>query len=174
MIFDMEDVIINKIAASGIITIDLEEYYPKEEIVSFDLKPFLFMEMILKEKDFRQQLKEVNWEQYRDKYVAVFCSSDAIIPRWAFMLIASYLQPIAKDLIAGSKDELINRLMIKNLETIDFAAFQGKRVVIKGCGDIDISASAYLEITKRLLPYAQSIMYGEPCSTVPVFKKKNM
>ncbi|ANI89559.1 hypothetical protein A9P82_09805 [Arachidicoccus ginsenosidimutans] len=168
----MEDVIVNKVAASGIVTIDLEEYYPKEEIVAFDLKPLLFMEMLLKEKDFRQKLKEINWQEYQDKYVAVFCSSDVIIPRWAFMLVATYLQPFAKDFIAGAKDELLNSLFIKNLESIDFATFQGKRVVIKGCGDLDVSASAYLEITKQLLPYAQSIMYGEPCSTVPVFKRK--
>lgn len=169
----MEAEIINKVAASGIVTIDLEEYYPKENIVELDINPFLFMEMILKERDFRQQLKDTDWTQYKDKYVAVFCSSDAIIPRWAFMLMATYLQPYAKDFIAGTKEDLINRLMVKNLETIDFAAFQDKRVVIKGCGDIDISAVAYLEITKRLLPYVQSIMYGEPCSTVPVFKRKN-
>jgi len=169
----METEIINKVAASGIITIDLEAYYPKDNIASLDIKPLLFMEMILKEKDFRQQLKEISWEQYKDKYVAVFCSSDAIIPRWAFMLIATYLQPYAKDFVAGTKEDLINQLMRKNLETIDPTDFQDKRVVIKGCGDIDISAVAYLETTKRLLPYAQSIMYGEPCSTVPVFKRKN-
>ncbi|MGF7229991.1 DUF2480 family protein [Arachidicoccus sp.] len=169
----MAEEIINKIAASGIITVDLEAYYPKEGLMEFDLKPFLFMEMVLKEKDFRQQLKEHNWQQYAQKEVAIFCSSDAIIPRWAFMLIATYLQPIANEIIVGTKQDLINRLFIKNIDAIDFSALQDKRVVIKGCGDLEISAFAYLEITKKLLPYAQSIMYGEPCSTVPVFKRKN-
>ncbi|HEY0299480.1 MAG TPA: DUF2480 family protein [Arachidicoccus sp.] len=169
----METEIINKIAASGIVTIDLEKYYPNQPIVGFDLKPLLFMEMILKEKDFRQQLKETDWTQYQHRYVAVYCSCDAIIPRWAFMLVATYLQPFAKDFIAGTENDLINKLMTQNIGTIDFIDFQDRRVVIKGCGDLDVSALAYLEITKRLLPYAQSIMYGEPCSTVPVFKRKN-
>lgn len=170
----MEAEIINKVAASGIVTIDLEDYYPKDAIIAaFDLKPFLFMEMVLKEKDFRQQLRDTDWAQYKDKYVAVYCSSDAIIPRWAYMLVMTYLQPLAKDVVAGTKNDILNALMIRNLETIDYTAFTFGRVVIKGCGDIDISATAYLEITKRLLPYAQSIMYGEPCSTVPVFKRKN-
>ena len=171
----MEDQIINKVAASGIVTIDLGDYHPKDSaIAEFDLKPFLFMEMILKEKDFRRQLKDTDWTQYKDKHVAVFCSSDAIIPRWAYMLVTTYLQPQAKDIVAGTKNDIINALMIRNLETIDYTAFTSARVVIKGCGDTDISAAAYLEITKRLLPYAQSIMYGEPCSTVPVFKRKNV
>ncbi|AYD49484.1 DUF2480 family protein [Arachidicoccus soli] len=168
----MAEEIINKIATSGIVSIDLEDYYPKETLVEFDLKPFLFMEMILKEKDFRQQLKEQDWQQYTGKAVAVYCSTDAIIPRWAYMLVVTYLQPIALEIIAGTKDDLLNNLFLKNIETIDFAVFREKRIVIKGCGDLEVSAFAYLEITKRLLPYAQSIMYGEPCSTVPVFKRR--
>ena len=170
----METEIINKVAASGIVTIDLEDYYPKDAAVEeLDLKPFLFMEMILKEKDFRQQLKETDWTQYKDKYVAVYCSTDAIIPRWAYMLATAYLQPFAKDVAAGTKNDIIHSLMVQNLDAVDFSEFTSKRVVIKGCGDTDISAAAYLEITKRLLPYAQSIMYGEPCSTVPIFKRRN-
>lgn len=168
----MAEEIINKIAESGIVSIDLEDYFPKEDIVEFDLKPFLFMEMILKEKEFRQQLKEQDWSQYTGKAVAVFCSSDAIIPRWAYMLVVTYLQPIAQEIIAGTKEDLLNNLFRKNIETIDFTTFKDKRIVIKGCGDLEVSASAYLEITKRLLPYTQSIMYGEPCSTVPVFKRR--
>lgn len=168
----MEEEIINKVAQSGIITIDLEDYYPKTPIVSFDIKPLLFMEMLLKEKDFRQQLKEMDWAPYADKIVAIHCSSDAIIPRWAYMLLAIYLEPIAGAVYVGAPDEIAARLLLEEIQKIEVADFEGKRMVIKGCGDLSIGAEAYLLITQKLLPVAQSIMYGEPCSTVPVYKKK--
>jgi hypothetical protein len=168
----MADQIVNKVAESGLITLDPATYYPRGETAIFDLKEFLFMEMILKEKDFREKLKDHNWQQYKDKYVGVYCSADAIIPVWAYMLVASYLEPLAKDLIMGDEKELHRRLFLKNISAIDVKEFTDKKVVIKGCGETPIGDFVYMEITKLLRPVAKSIMYGEPCSTVPVYKKK--
>ncbi|MEO5562982.1 MAG: DUF2480 family protein [Chitinophagaceae bacterium] len=169
---DMTDPIINKVAESGLITLDLETYYPRQDVALFDLKGFLFMELILKEKDFREKLKDFNWEIYKDKYVGVYCSADAIIPVWAYMLVASYVEPLAKDVIMGDEKEVHRNLFIKNLSAINIEEFSDKRVVIKGCGETPIGDFAYMEITKLLRPVVKSIMYGEPCSTVPVYKKK--
>lgn len=168
----MSEPIINKVADSGIITLDLEKYYPKGENVVFDLKGFLFMEMILKEKDFREALKKTDWSIYKDKNVAITCTADAIIPVWAWMLVVSYLQPEAREIVMGDEKELHKNIFLKNISAIDVNEFEGKKVVIKGCGEIPIADYVYMEITKRLRPVAQSIMYGEPCSTVPVFKKR--
>ena len=168
----MSDVFVNKVAESGLITLDLEKYVPKESAAVFDLKDFLFMGMILKEKDFREALKKEDWEKYRNKNVAVTCSADAIIPVWAYMLVTTQLQPVAKEIVIGNEKELYKSLFIKNLSTISPTEFTDKRVVIKGCGDTPIDDFAYAEATKILLPVAKSIMYGEPCSTVPVYKKK--
>ena len=167
----MEDVIVNKVAESGLITLDLEEYYPKEETAVFDLKDHLFMELILKEKDYREALKNLDFSIYQNKNVAITCSADAVIPMWAYMLAATYLQPVAKEVIFGNEDFLHRTLFLKNLSQINPADFVDKRVVIKGCGDKNISETAYVEITKLLTPVAKSIMYGEPCSTVPIYKK---
>ena len=167
----MEDVIVNKVAESGLITLDLEEYYPKEETAIFDLKNYLFMELILKEKDYREALKNLDWNIYQNKNVAITCSADAVIPMWAYMLAATYLQPVAKEVIFGDEDFLHRTLFLKNLSTINTTEFADKRVVIKGCGDKSISETAYVEITKLLTPVVKSIMYGEPCSTVPIYKK---
>jgi len=167
----MEDVIVNKVAESGLITIDLEEYYPKEEPAVFDLKEHLFMGMILKEKDYREALKNLDWSFYQNKNVCITCTADAVIPVWAYMLTATYLEPVAKDVIFGSEDFLHRALFLKNLSKIDTTEFADKRVVIKGCGDKNITETAYVEITKLLRPVAKSIMYGEPCSTVPIYKK---
>ena len=168
----METIIQNKVAQSGILTIDLEEFYPKEKIKVFDIKDYLFMGLILKEKDFRLALQNLEIESYRDTYVAVTCSADAIIPMWAYMLIASALQPVAKDIIFGTEQTTINTLIIKNLSHLAAEEYTDKRVVVKGCGDIQIPETAYLEITNLLRPFAKSIMYGEPCSTVPIYKKR--
>ncbi len=169
----MSDEIINKVAESGLITIDLEKYLPaKEGITVFDLKDFLFMGMILKEKDFREALKQHDWEQYTDKNVAITCSADAIIPVWAYMLVTSYLQPIAREIIVGTEKEIYKTLFLKNISAIDTSEFAGKRIVLKGCGETPIDDFAYAEATKILVPVSKSIMYGEPCSTVPVYKKK--
>lgn len=164
--------IVNKVAESGIITLDLEQFYPKGEIAVFDMKDHLFMGLILKEKDFRAALQNLDWEQYNNKNVAVTCSVDAIIPVWAYMLVASYLQPVAKEIIFGDEQTLIKEIITKNLSTIDLSEYTDKRVVVKGCGEIKIPDAIYMEVTAKLRPFAKSIMYGEPCSTVPIYKKK--
>jgi hypothetical protein len=167
----MSDAIVNKVSESGLITLDLEQYYPREEVVLFDLKDYLFMGLILKEKDFREALKNRDWEVYRKKYVGVTCSADAIIPPWAYMLAASYLQPVAKDVTMGDEKEVHKTIFLQNIQGIDINEFTGQRVVVKGCGETPIGEFAYMEITKRLRPVAKTIMYGEPCSTVPIYKK---
>jgi hypothetical protein len=164
--------IVNRVAESSIITLDLEQFYPKEPVAVFDMKDHLFMGLILKEKDFRTDLQNLDWEQYRDKNVAVTCSADAIIPVWAYMLVATYLQPLAKEIVFGDEQALVQTIISKNLSKIDAAEYIDKRVVIKGCGEIKIPDAAYMEVTARLRPFAKSIMYGEPCSTVPIYKKK--
>lgn len=131
------------------------------------------MEQILKEKDFRAHLQQLDWSVYQDKVVAVTCSVDAVIPVWAYMLLVTYLQPIAKDIILGSEEEARKQLFLRNIRSFDVNSLADQRVVIKGCGDHPIGEFAYMEITKLLRPIAKSIMYGEPCSTVPVYKKKN-
>ena len=168
----MAEPIINKVAESGLITLDLSEFLPRGEPAVFDLKDHLFMGMILKEKEFREALKNLDWEPYRDRNVALTCSVDAIIPVWAWMLAVSYLQPVAREVVMGNTDEMYHRLFLKNIDALNMEAFAGQRVVVKGCGDTPIPDFIYMEITKRLRPVAKSIMYGEPCSTVPVFKKK--
>jgi hypothetical protein len=162
--------IVNKVAESGLITLDLETFYPQEEILSFDLKDHLFMGLILKEKDFRASLQSFDWSVYQGKAVALFCSADAIIPLWAYMLVTSYLNPIAKRVLSGTQEEARKQLFIENIRALDPAQFSGSRVVVKGCGDIEISEYAFIEITSILQPVVKSLMYGEPCSTVPVYK----
>jgi hypothetical protein len=166
----MEEAMINKVAESGIITLNLEDYYPVNEVAVFDLKQFLFMELILKEKDFREALKNFDVSPYENKTVALTCSADAVIPMWAYMLVASLLQPVAKDIIFGSEEKVINDLLSRNIASIDTESYKGKRVVVKGCRELPVSESAYISITKLLRPFVKSIMYGEPCSTVPVYK----
>jgi hypothetical protein len=168
----MEEIMTNKVAESGIITINLEDYYPKEETMVFDLKEYLFMGLILKEKDFREALKNLDLTPYTDKNIALTCTADAIIPMWAYMLVASYLQPVAKAIVFGNEEFLKQTLFIKNLNQVNAADYADKRVVIKGCGELPVSESAYVEITNLLRPVVKSIMYGEPCSTVPIYKKK--
>ena len=168
----MSEPIINKVAESGLVSIELDHFLPAEEIVSFDLKPFLFMGLILKEKDFRAALLQHDWSAYGGKIAAIHCSADAIIPVWAYMLSASYLQPVAADLYFGTPEEALKESLIKKMSAFDVTEYRDKRVVVKGCGEKKIEAYAYLEITKRLLPVVKSIMYGEPCSTVPIFKRK--
>lgn len=167
----MSEAITNKVSESGLITLDLEQYYPRDSVVLFDLKDYLFMGLILKEKDFREALKNLDWEVYRNKYVGITCSADAIIPPWAYMLAASYLQPVAKDVMMGDEKEVHKTIFTKNIQSINVDEFAGQRVVVKGCGETPIGEFAYMEITKRLRPVVKTIMYGEPCSTVPIFKK---
>ena len=168
----MSDMIVNKVANSGLITLDLQDYLPGE-ISTFDLKDFLFMGMILKEKDYREALKNFDWNIYAQKNVAIVCSADAVIPLWAYMLLVTYLQPVAKEVFVGHEDEMKKHLFLKKIATIDASVYNDQRIVVKGCGDAEIESYAYAEITKMLLPVAKTIMYGEPCSTVPVYKKKS-
>lgn len=170
----MSEPFVNKVAESGLITLDLEKYYPKGETAVFDLKDHLFMGLILKEKDFREALKKLDWSVYQDKNVALTCSADAIIPVWAWMLVVSYLQPVAKEIVMGDEKELHRSLYLKNIDAIDVNEFAGQRVVIKGCGETPIADYVYMEITKKLRPVVKSIMYGEPCSTVPVYKRSTV
>ncbi|GAB3007970.1 DUF2480 family protein [Niabella terrae] len=162
----------NKVAESGIITLDLEKFYPAEAPVVFDIKDYLFMGMILKEKEFRQALKELDWQPYSGKTVIITCGADAIIPLWAYMLITSYLQPLAASVSAGNPEELRRQAVLEAIYAIDPATYSDKRVVIKGCGDIGIGPEAYTAITTVLLPVVRTLMYGEPCSTVPIYKKR--
>jgi hypothetical protein len=168
----MTEGFINKVEESGLITINLEDYYPSEEIVLFDLKDYLFMGLILKEKEFREALKQIDLSVYKDKLVAVTCSADAIIPIWAYMLIGSLLQPVVKELYYGTTTQFQQQILLNNIASINAADYFEKRVVIKGCGDLPIGEAAYLQVTQKLRPVVKSIMYGEPCSTVPIYKKK--
>ncbi|HEY8658860.1 MAG TPA: DUF2480 family protein [Hanamia sp.] len=168
----MENSIINKVAQSALLTLDLAKFYPEGETVVFDLKHYLFMELILKEKDYREALKNIDWNIYQDKNVAITCSTDAIIPLWAYMLATTYVEPFAKEIVFGNEEQLFNILFLKNLWKLDPKEFEGKRVVVKGCGDKKIPEIAFVEVTKILRPVAKSIMYGEPCSTVPIYKQK--
>ncbi len=165
--------LVNRVAQSRLVTIDLEAYYPKGEILPFDLKSYLFMELILKEKDFREALKAHDWAQYSGKNLAVFCSADAVIPMWAYMLVATYAAPYVNDLALCTPENFVEIAFQKKINALDINEFDGGRIVVKGCSDKPVPASAYLEITRRLQPLAQSIMFGEPCSTVPVFKKRS-
>ncbi len=162
----------NKVAESGLITIDLEKYYPDQQTLSFDLKNFLFMEMLLKEKDFREALDQHDWTQYENRDVAVYCSTDAIVPMWAYMLVASKLSGIARSIVSGTPEEAFKQVFLQNIRQVDAEAYEGKRVVVKGCGDKPIPEYAYVGISIKLLPVVKSLMYGEPCSTVPVYKRK--
>lgn len=165
------ETILNKVAESGIITLDLAPYIPGGEVAVFDLKPFLFREMILKEKDYRAALQVHDWKQYEGKHVAITCSADAIVPVWAYMLAATYLEPVAASVYYGSKEELVKVLISSRINAIDTNEYIDKRVVIKGCGDTPIPDAAYVAVTQRLRPVVRSLMYGEPCSTVPIYKK---
>jgi hypothetical protein len=168
----MDDIIINKVAQSVLETLDLENFYPSADLVTFDLKDYLFMELILKEKDYRDTLKNLDWTQYENKIAVITCSADAIIPLWAYMLAVSYLQPFAQDVFFGKKEQVLEDLLLKNISQINPEDFRDKRVVVKGCGDKQIPESAFVEITKKLRLVVKSIMYGEPCSTVPIYKRK--
>jgi len=168
----MAELFNNKVAESGIVTIDLASLLPSNEIIVFDIKPFLFMELILKEKEFRAALLTTDWTIYQDKVVGIVCSADAIIPMWANMLIVSALNPFAKAVYFGNENKVREQQLLENINTLNINEYNEQRVVIKGCGDTPIGESAYIAITQKLRPVVKSIMYGEPCSTVPVYKKK--
>ncbi|CAN5569438.1 DUF2480 family protein [soil metagenome] len=167
------DEIINKVALSPLITIDLEEYYPEGERVSIDIKEQLLEGFLLRERDFRTFIEEHKWSQYEAKYVAVFCSHDAIIPRWAWMLMAVALEPYAKKIVFGNLEALESALYSEILGKFNPEDFRDQKVVVKGCSKKPVPVSAYVELSALLRPVVKSIMYGEPCSTVPVYKNKN-
>ena len=167
----MENEIINKVSQSGLITIDLEEFYPAGERVLFDIKDHLFQGLILREKDFREFIKNEDWNKYKDKYVALVCSADAIVPTWAYMLLATQLEPVAKKVVFGNLETLETILYNDVLSKIKPEEYKDARIVIKGCGNLPVPKAAYVQLTSILLPFAKSIMYGEPCSTVPLYKK---
>ena len=167
----MPEEIINRVAQSGLVDLDPADFYPKFEIVELDIKPWLFQGLILKERDFRAALKEHEWGQYKGQHLIVFCSADVIIPQWAYMLIAIYLEPMECEFHLGTKQEFVKEWMHKAIESYDFAQYAGARVVVKGCGDYQIPDLAYLRIAQRLMPVAKSIMFGEACSTVPIYKR---
>ena len=163
----------NKVADSGIISLDLEDMLPMGDRVLFDIKPHLFQELILREKDFREFVKSHDWSHYEGKYVAIVCSADAIVPTWAYMLISLALEPFAKKVVFGDLEELENTLMSEKIGSLDLSTFKGARVVIKGCGEKKIPINAYVQLAQILKPHVRSIMYGEPCSTVPLYKSKS-
>ena len=167
----MEKTLVNRVAQSGIITINLENYFPREPIAEFDLKEYLFKGLILKEKDFRTSLKEHDWEQYQGQHLLLFCSTDSIIPTWAYMLVANYAQEYAASIYQGEKDQFLNTYYHNLLHEMDMGQYEDKRVVIKGCSEKPVPPGAYMTLTHLLKPHALSIMYGEPCSTVPIYKK---
>lgn len=166
------DLLINKVAESGLITLKMEDWLNKSEIVEIDLKDFLFRGLILKEKEFRQMLKEFNFSICNNKIVAVYCSTDAIVPKWSFMLISSYVLPFTAQVFFGNKAEVEQILLLDCIKNMDISHYENQRVVIKGCGEQEIPDFAYLEITKKLQPIVKSLMFGEACSTVPIYKKK--
>jgi hypothetical protein len=167
----MAEEIRNKIAESGLITLSLEDYYPKGKRMALDISPWLYEGLILREKDFRAYLKDHDWAQYQGAYVALFCSADAIIPQWSYMLLASHLKAFAKKVIYGSPEQLEAMVMEESLAKVDLDEYQDKRIILKGCGDLPIPPHAYLYFTTRLQEVATSIMFGEACSTVPIYKK---
>lgn len=165
------DEITNRVASSGLITLDLEEYYDHAPSLGFDMAPALFEGLLLREKDYRAYLKAVDLTPYQGANVAVYCSTDAIIPTWAFMLAVLALQPIAKFVVAGTVADLDNALFQNALAKIDFSQYQDAKVVVKGCSKHPVPTYAYGEVTRQLAPVAASIMFGEPCSTVPLYKR---
>ncbi len=167
---EQQPIIDNKVARSGMITLDLQDWYSPEEIVAFDLKNYLHMELILREKEFRQALEQHDWSQYAGKVLAVYCSADAIIASWAFMLVAAHARGHASDLIYGNPEDAAIERFRQNLNAEDWSKYAGKRVLLRGCADIEVPPSAYLYATQKLLPYTERLMYGEACSFVPVWR----
>ncbi|MBX2960859.1 MAG: DUF2480 family protein [Cyclobacteriaceae bacterium] len=162
--------IINRVASSPLVTFDLEDFYQPGERVTLDIKDQLYQGLVLKERDFRDFVKSHDWRQYKDKFVAIMCSTDAIIPTWAYMLVATALFPHAKFFFFGSPEQLEGKIFDEVLSKIDWTTFSGKKVVVKGCSKVDVPVYTYVELTRRLSPYVSSLMFGEPCSTMPIYK----
>jgi hypothetical protein len=170
---DIQENIVNRVAQSGLISLDPAELFPPGDRVVYDIKENLFHGLMLREKDFREFIKDHDWSQYHGKHVAITCSTDAIVPTWAYMLLGNKMAPYAATIVFGSLDQLETVLFDRALAKFDFEKYRDQRVVIKGCGDIPVPVSAYVDLTAKLTSVAKSIMYGEPCSTVPIFKRKD-
>lgn len=168
----MEEEIINRVANSPLITVDLEDYYPKGNRILFDIKDWLLEGLVLREKDFREHVSQHDWSQYQDTFVALTCSTDAIIPAWAFMLMTIHLQPFAKKTIIGNLESLETSIYQDVINNLDVSLFQDKPLIIKGCSKKPVPQNAYIMLSNKLKPIAKSIMYGEACSSVPLYKKK--
>lgn len=164
--------IINRVAKSPLINIDLEEFYPEGKRILFDIKDWLFEGIILKEKDFREHVQNHDWSQYQDCYVALTCSEDAIIPSWAYLLLSTELSPYAKKVVVGTLELLETSIFQEVIRQIDITEYENKPIIIKGCADKPIPPSAFSFLIERIQPIAKNIMYGEACSTVPLFKRK--
>ena len=160
----------NKIAGSGLINFDIATLLPKEKRIGIDLKDFLFQELILKEKDFREKVASINTEEYKDSYIYIYNSADAIVPLWAYFLITAKLTDSAKKIVYGKREDLEILLMHNAIQTYDFSELSGKRVLVKGCTDENIPENAYIELVEQLKPIVKSLMFGEACSNVPIFK----
>ncbi|MBJ7879451.1 DUF2480 family protein [Gelidibacter salicanalis] len=169
----MEDEIINRVANSKLLVVDLEDYYPKGQRTVLDIKEWLFQELVLREKDFREHVKQHDWAQYQDHYVALTCTSDAIVPAWAFMLLTVHLEPYAKTIVIGSLEQLESSIYQEVIHNLDTAAFVDQPLIIKGCAHKPVPANAYIMLSQKLRPIARSIMYGEACSSVPLYKRKS-
>lgn len=167
----MKDQIINRVANSKLVTIDLEDYYPNGLRLVFDIKDWLFEGLVLREKDFRQNVKTHDWSQYQDNYIALMCSTDAIIPGWAYMLLTTQLDPFAKKVLIGNLETLETSIYQDIILNLDVSEFKDKPIIIKGCSNKPVPENAYLLLTSKLMPVAKSIMFGEACSSVPLFKK---
>jgi hypothetical protein len=170
----MADEIINRVANSKLVTIDLEDYYPEGERLLLDIKDWLLEGLVLREKDFRQQASEHNWEQYQNCFVALNCSTDAIIPAWAYMLLSTYLEPYASKTVIGDLSNLETSIYQEIISKLDVSNFQDKPIIIKGCSNKPIPDNAYIQLTTKLKPFVKSIMYGEACSSVPLFKRPKL
>jgi len=168
----MSNDIVNRVANSGLITVDLADYAPKLPILEIDLKQFLFKEIILKEKEFRSALQDFDFTIYKDKIVCIVCTSDCILPMWAFMLVSSHLNKVTREIYSGQKKNVFQQLFLRNIENINPLEFQNQKVIVKGCGHIPINEELYVAITKKLQNNVSSLMFGEACSAVPVYKKK--
>lgn len=162
----------NKVAESGLITLSLEDFYPRNPRLELDISPWLYEGMILREKDFRAAVKDHDWTQYKEAFVAVYCSADAIVPQWAYMLLGSQLQGIASKVVYGNREILETLVMEESLSNLDLSEYQDKRVILKGCGDLPIPPHAYLMFSMELQKVVKSLMFGEACSTVPIYKQK--
>lgn len=163
--------IVNRVEKSSLVQIDLAAFYPSGKRATLDISSWLFEGLILKENDFRESVRNHDWAQYQDQYVAITCSADVIIPSWAFLLIAIAIEPFAKKAVYGNQENLETVLFEEFYASHDFNQYQDAKVIVKGCGHLPIPQQAYVSYISRLKPFANSIMFGEPCSSVPLYKK---